>query len=283
MREILTAGIVAFNPEINRIKANIEHVLKQVDFVIVFDNGSENADEIKGLCSLDKITYLHSEKNIGLAGALNQVFQRAHVHNSSWVITLDQDSVLPENYVKKAKRFFSLEDVGIVCSGYIEKNLEKSVRKTERNSKYSYVQRCITSGAIVRMEAYLKTAGYDETFFVDYVDFDFSRKICDAGYRILRMNDINLEHELGKSRWVRFLFWKVRYTEHAPYREYNIAKSIVIYIYRYHRTINCSKDCLSLIKHYVFAILYDAQKEEKLRALHNGFLDGIKTIKKTDE
>ena len=41
------AGIVTFNPDIERLNENISAIINQVDKVVVVDNGSENADDIK--------------------------------------------------------------------------------------------------------------------------------------------------------------------------------------------------------------------------------------------
>ena len=36
------AGIVLYNPDLGRLKENIESICKQVDKVILIDNGSDN-------------------------------------------------------------------------------------------------------------------------------------------------------------------------------------------------------------------------------------------------
>ena len=45
--EAIFAGIVLFNPEINRLKENITHILGQVNQLILVDNGSNNKEEIR--------------------------------------------------------------------------------------------------------------------------------------------------------------------------------------------------------------------------------------------
>lgn len=146
--------------------------------------------------------------------------------------------------------------------------------------RYSFVTRSITSAAVIRMTAYESVhGGYDEYLFVDYVDFDFSVKMRQRGYRILSMNDVVLEHELGNSKWKRILFKRVRYTANSSQREYYIARNIVVFIHRYWRTESVLRDRLSLIKHYVYITLFDEQRGTTLRALNNGFRDGIKRIR----
>ena len=43
------AGIVLYNPDLGRLKENIESICKQVDKVILIDNGSDNIREIEDL------------------------------------------------------------------------------------------------------------------------------------------------------------------------------------------------------------------------------------------
>ena len=76
--EAIFAGIVLFNPEINRLKENITHILGQVNQLILVDNGSNNKEEIRSEIQnfdTDKIIYIDLHKNIGIAAALNVIAQ----------------------------------------------------------------------------------------------------------------------------------------------------------------------------------------------------------------
>ena len=47
MRKLeICAGIVSYNPDLKRLKENIDAIFPQVDEVIVFDNGSINQNEL---------------------------------------------------------------------------------------------------------------------------------------------------------------------------------------------------------------------------------------------
>ena len=43
------AGIVTYNPELLRLKENIEHVICQVDMLLIYDNGSKNSNDIESI------------------------------------------------------------------------------------------------------------------------------------------------------------------------------------------------------------------------------------------
>ena len=70
------AGIVLYNPDLGRLKENIESICKQVDKVILIDNGSDNIREIEDLIKeyLNCILLKNGE-NMGIAYALNQILK----------------------------------------------------------------------------------------------------------------------------------------------------------------------------------------------------------------
>ncbi|MCA1386833.1 glycosyltransferase, partial [Bradyrhizobium sp. BRP05] len=74
----ICAGIVLFNPEIERLNENIEHIRKQVPMVILVDNGSSNLEDVKSLIyDLPNIILLENGKNLGIAQALNRILRKA--------------------------------------------------------------------------------------------------------------------------------------------------------------------------------------------------------------
>lgn len=276
----IIAVIITYNPDINRLDKNIVSAICQVDDLVIVDNCSENIEDVVNVVYRNNVHLISLKKNEGLAFALNKGFDFANSICAEWVVTLDQDSVLPNDYINKASRFFKLNDVGIITCKYKEKNLDAVISKNNSDKAFFFVNRSITSAGVVRVEAYNRIwKGYDNDLFIDYVDFDFSIKVRQKGYKILFMNDTVLEHELGDSKWRRFFFTKVRYTSHSSLREYYIARNIVIFVNRYWKTESVLRDVFSLLKHYVFITLYDEARINKLQSLNKGLFDGIMYIR----
>ncbi len=282
------AGIISYNPSLVRLRKNVEAIVSQVNEIIVIDNASDNQNQvekqIKELCDTGMIVHLiKNSTNQGLGNALNHLFKYAKEQHFGWVIMLDQDSIIPADYIDKASRYFKNGDIGIICTSYYEKNSGKIISKEKNGNErlpYIYVHRCITSASVVRVEAYRKTKGFDEEMFVDYVDFDFSMKMRKAGYKILKMNDTMIEHELGVSKKQQLAFWRFRLTTHSAQREYWIARNIVVFIYRYHKDEPIIRDFLSLCKHFIIILIYERDyRWEKLRALCKGVRDGFKLLR----
>ena len=88
------AGIVLFNPDLERLNENISAVITQVDNVLLVDNNSNNLEEIeKKFCKNEKISLLKNSSNLGIATALAQIMEYASQQQVDWVLTLDQDQL----------------------------------------------------------------------------------------------------------------------------------------------------------------------------------------------
>ena len=269
------AGIVTYNPSIERLTKNIDAVRKQANEVYVVDNDSRNRVEIEQcINNLDcsNVHLVKCDSNNGIAKALNIVFQKALEMGVTWVLTLDQDSEIPYNLLAVYKKHIDSNVAQIACN-LIESQTQKIIYKND--SELSEVSRCITSGTLTSVEAWKLVEGFDENLFMDYVDYDISMKFKKKGYRIIRCNSIFMEHELGNSEMHYFLFIPVRVTNYSPMRKYYIARNIVIYIKRYCNFIGGVIESLRLLRLIVYALIYEDDKNVKMKSLIKGINDGL--------
>ena len=108
--EKIYAGIVTFNPDIERLKENVCAICIQVPEVVIFDNGSSNFADIQECISVfHNAILIHSDENIGIAAALNRLMQWGSNNNYDWMLSLDQDSVCDASYVNKMKQYLDVE------------------------------------------------------------------------------------------------------------------------------------------------------------------------------
>ena len=78
-------GVVLFNPEIKRLKDNLEAVWSQSKKIILVDNSSSNITEIKELLKdFQGIVLVENLKNKGIAFALNQILENAKSNEFNW-------------------------------------------------------------------------------------------------------------------------------------------------------------------------------------------------------
>ena len=94
----IIAGIVTYNPSMNRLNECLNSVLSELKDVLIFDNGSNNAEEILQLIENyrgnARIFIIGKNRNHGIAYGLRTIMRFADIHDYEWVLTLDQDSVL---------------------------------------------------------------------------------------------------------------------------------------------------------------------------------------------
>lgn len=293
----IAAGIVLYNPEINRFKPCIDSLIQQVDKIYVFDN-SENAEQL----SQDaKIVYITEHKNLGIAYALNRIMENAHADGFDWIITMDQDSIIPNVMVDEYKKAIrNNENLGIVCPQVIDNR--RGYMEIKKESLQEFVDFCITSASCTSIEAWEKIGKFDEWLFIDLVDNEFCRRLVLSGYKILRLNDIVLNQEFGKiipksersqKFWIAVSkllhnqnFAKFSYRKFvSPMRVYYTCRNI-IYVNKklgnygplgYKENYNCNGYFGFVISFIVPSVLRAQDKVKVIKAIINGTRDGVKS------
>lgn len=195
----MVCGIVIFNPELDRLKANIKE-LQEDDAKIVFFVNDCDAECNKYIKSIENAIVLTQGKNVGIATALNEIFKCAQELGEEWVLTFDQDSVISDEYLlqmsKKAED--ADEEIACICPKVVDKRRIFPANKiVNYEGTEQYVQMCITSGSYTRIRSWEQVGKFDDYLFIDLVDNDFSKRLVQSGWKILRMNDVELNQEFG--------------------------------------------------------------------------------------
>ncbi|MBR2045987.1 MAG: glycosyltransferase family 2 protein [Agathobacter sp.] len=275
--EIL-AGITLYEPDVHRLLENIEAILPQVDKLICVDNGSKNINEIKDRIQwkYPDVDIIENEENLGIAKALNQIFEYAEEYVYDWVLTLDQDSVCPSNLMEEYKKYIDIRDVGVLSPKMVDRNFEKEM-KTEK--PYDYIDRCITSASLTSVDTWKKVNGFWEYLFIDFVDHDFCAKCKKLRIKIMRVNSVTLLHELGNGEHHTFLGRRVTALNHSPFRKYYMVRNWLIYMHEHREVIDYKKERNSYQFFYLKTLLFEEKKMEKLVQMLKGRRDGKRFIK----
>lgn len=106
------AGIVSYNPDLDRLRANLHATAPQVRQVFIYENGSANAAAVHALCEdeFDNVQVIADTENRGIAFALNQLLAAAHDGGYEHILLLDQDSVPTEGMYDELERHLSGTD-----------------------------------------------------------------------------------------------------------------------------------------------------------------------------
>lgn len=297
MQGKIAVGIVMFNPDNDdRIQQSLESILRQVEKVYIFDN-STKANNIELPVN---VTYITEYENKGIAYALNRMMDRAKTDGYEWLVTMDQDSILPDGIIIEYENHISNDSIGIICPQVIDSR--RSYMKIKNEPKEEYVNFCITSASCTRISAWNKIGKFDEWLFIDLIDNEFCKRLIVSDYKILRLNDLVLDQEFGKiipksekvqrfwNRVARILnndnFGKLGYSKFvSPMRVYYTCRNI-IYVNKklrgygkigYRENYNCSGFFGFIISFVIPSILRAQEKKKVTKAAIKGIHDGHKS------
>ena len=267
------AGIVSYNPKLALLKQCICSIYKQVSSVVIVDNGSQNVAKIEELCNLfPNVVLISLNRNEGIASALNLVARKTNALGCKWFLTLDQDSVCPDNMISEFFMYSEYNSVAMICPSILLR-INKDKKKQNISTNFEYINVAITSGCLVKYDAWLESGGFWEYLFIDKVDDDFCFSLTANGYKIIRVNKVVLQHEIGKPKKRHFLGIGYYTDSYPAFRYYYIARNSFIY-YKY--TKQKGLIYLFFIKRLIKIIFGENRKTDKLVCFLKGFIDGIK-------
>ena len=237
------ASIITYNPKKELLGKAVSAVIDQIDKLIIVDNFSNNGfsfADISGRLSNeqnDKTVFIGNDRNVGIAEALNAAVSVCEQDGCEWLLTLDQDSVVPSDLIDSYRKYLDLEKIGQLCCGFVDNNqtdleVEKMSPLTipvsgEGKSGQYKVYACITSGSLLNVKACLEVGGFNNVLFIDYVDYDISLKLYNKGFSNYYIPSVKMHHEFGDAHIKRFLW--LRYTDYrfSPSRVYYKARNAV--------------------------------------------------------
>ena len=272
------AGITTFNPSPNKLQQNIEAIVNQVSMVVVVDNGSKNLSEVQNVThKFDNVLLINNNNNEGIAYAMNQIGEYAYNNGFDWFITLDQDSICPTNMV--AQYSLVKDDSVAIVAPYVELNnhfIDELFKirynvSVEQNRPH-YILYSISSGQMIRTKIWKELGGFWNYLFIDYVDQELCFNATKAGYKIMRIPTVKLDHEPGIS--VKVL--GISTAKQSAMREYYWSRNsrLVYWLYKeqYKNAIG-KPPIVSTVKRIANCILVREQVIKKFKAILLGIID----------
>ncbi len=270
------ALIVTFNPDINLLNKNIEAILPQVKEVIIVDNASKNIFDIEQLVSNKSVNLIKNTSNLGIAAALNTGFQFFVKNDFDFCLTLDQDSVCPANMIKTYLQVFNTyskeNKIGIICPAI---NYVGWSNQNNYSESVIPVKACMTSASFTSIEAWKTVCGFDESYYIDFVDNEFCKKLKLTEYEILKVTDVILEHNLGVCKEICILGKKIKYSLHSPLRYYYMIRNNIMYLKKYHKSENLIKEIIKVTYITVSALVFEKEKKQVLTYIRIGIKDAF--------
>lgn len=177
--------------------------------ILVYDNTPERnaADHPEG------VEYHAAGANVGLATAYNFACAQARGGGFEWLLTLDQDSHLPDNFLTAVA--FHLEELRnqpkmgalvpqILCGGRVL----SPYRLTMGGARARWFPEgfqgipdeavyALNSGSILRLSALRQAGDYDPRFWLDGSDTSVFHRMAERGKRVYIAGTIRIEHDFA--------------------------------------------------------------------------------------
>ena len=269
----IAAVTVLYNPN-EEVITNILSYSNQIDKLYIVDNSEKENKKniISRLISNPQVTLIENSENIGIAAALNKGANNAISDGYDFLLTLDQDSRISEEYVcKMLKELGGDDNIGIL-SPFVIHNAN---RKKPPNFELKKVTVAITSGCIISLFVFKKIGGFLEKLFIDYVDHEYCLRTISCGYKVLQLNSVYLYHNLGEVQKKNFILRKVFPTNHSPLRWYYRTRNR-FYVYKNYKERfpeYVRHDQEQFLKELLKILLYEKQKWEKVKMIFEGYRD----------
>lgn len=210
-RHGVRAVVVTWNPDVARLIEAVRALVSQTDGVIIIDNGSANLGEVvEQFSSSETVKVVGLGENRGIGAALNAGVALALGSGPAWIMTMDQDTLVAEGSVAGILTdFASLEEslqrrCGILAlrphpqpaSIWLTRYAE-SLMVIGDIGPFIERRGVITSGNLVPAEL-VQQVHFNESMFIDQVDFDFCHSLRERGHVVLQQKSITMDHILGE-------------------------------------------------------------------------------------
>jgi len=293
----IAAIIVTYYPD-DRLSDLLFSIGKQVDDIWVIDNGSTGQSKkiieklLKG--SNTSFNLILNKENLGLATAQNQGIKEAMNLGVNWILLLDQDSIPAHDMTKElmfaADSYNKKEYIGMLTPRHENDDGKLSIPSYSVKSKFllrryfmdlnevdDMLAFGMASGSLIPSHVLKEVGMMKEDFWIDYIDYDFSFRLRELGYRIIGVGAARLKHRLGDTSRINFGKKYLSYHVHPAFRRYTIYRNRVL-VLRQHGLKFPSFlifEILSIGKDFLKLIFIEDKKLSKFNAIIRGLIDGL--------
>jgi rhamnosyltransferase len=270
---IVAAAVVLYYPEPDIVQKIGAYALF-CDLVIVIDN-TDRVDRSQEFGRIPRVCYKSLGKNNGIATALNVAAHIAKCNNCSWMIMLDQDSKLTQHTHTLMTRY--IHEIGTELLGLltpIQISTDLYQHKPHYLSETREVSHAMTSGSVLSLDAYSRCGRFEDKLFIDHVDSEYCLRLKLAGYRVVELSQVFLDHSLGVVIHRRFLGAQIRFVSHQPFRSYYYVRNgcYVAAKFFLFRPQFLMWLCMQIGKDVVKALFFQDEKLLRLRMMSLGFV-----------
>lgn len=238
------AVIVTYNPALDAFGSLLHALQPQVTNLIVVDNGSDNAEEIRNAVKRVGAHFIGLPENQGIAAAQNRGITWAGQQGATRILLSDQDSLPAADMVRQLDRCLDeAEKQGVPVAAVGPVPLDER-GDTSEALVYSFtrwgakrrgvpskgetlsVPFVLASGCLIPLGALADVGPMNESLFIDHVDLAWCLRAIQKGYQVIVCGDATLQHSLGDQ--VATVPGRRRLVHlHSPTRNYYMMRNTV--------------------------------------------------------
>ncbi|QKJ36926.1 glycosyltransferase family 2 protein [Pseudomonas sp. MPDS] len=273
--------LTVYNPEVNELAANLHSYSGQVDLVVLTDNSDVTLvqQQVNELSEKFSNVYLNQlAENMGIAKAQNLGVEVARKLGCTFFIEMDQDTKLPENYVRSLlQRFDQLDEgrkiVGGIGPVALKKDTNDVYHGRKRAAGCTTVEYTLSSGFLIPLYAFERVGRKNEDLFIDFVDWEWCWRSRAAGLNVFIDTSLEIAHMLGDGH-KNFLGFQIGVP--SPIRHYYQYRN---FLYLFGKRYvpwrwKLKYSLIMTLKIFVFFLIFD-QKRRRLGFVFKGIKDGI--------
>ena len=196
----ICAVIITFRPE-KEVLRNLVTLSLQIKGMVVVDNcsGAEAQSWLSAASREIGFALLQNDENLGIAAAFNLGIRWAESKGYQYVMLFDQDSRVTGGFVKTMAEFYSASPrrskMAVLAPSYMDSRLNISLPSLPAQD--GSLQIAMTSGSLMPIRIFQERGLFEESLFIDYVDYEYCLRVRSAGYLIEECREAVLLHAPG--------------------------------------------------------------------------------------
>jgi rhamnosyltransferase len=278
------AVIISYDPD-NGLRDRIAAVRAQVQEVLIVDNNSRHDcfNLLRRIASVPGTHLIRNEENVGVGSALNQGARWAVARGYSWVLALDQDTVVAQDMVESLcavyRAYPERAKLAVIGSNSTNSVNGKPLHHFDGadGSLAKEVGAVITSGSLVSLEKFHEIGGFRGEFFIDCVDLEYCVQARERGFRVVVSCRPLMEHSIGHLSEHHLPWKKTGTSNHSAVRRYYMARNHLVLV-REHvlRTpIWVLATFFSFVKCTILMVFFEKDRLRKVKYTAMGIVDGL--------
>jgi len=274
------AVVVTYFPD-DDVVSRLKRIQKQLPSVIIIDNASDEHCllVLRGFSGRGSVRLVENSDNEGVGKALNQGASIALAEGFSWVLTLDQDTLISEDIFDTLTQVYdeSGRRSPLLGSNYMEISSKRQIVHCDSTDRRGFQeqQTVITSGMLVSLGLFGRMGGFREDYFIDSVDHEYCLRARAHGFPILISCEVLMWQTIGRPRadGKRVLVF-----DHPPIRKYYMARNTVVTLRDYftREQVWALRQVVRLAVELISIMLFEKDKWNKGYAFCQGIVDGIR-------